>query len=311
MNERDLLHKLYLEVFGTTKGNEIKEMFKTDIKKIRSQKDVLECYKKYEIYLTFGRALGTVKNVFNDFKKIINTTDKLKHKELLLEAFSLPNGYYYAINKASAKVVEQRKEEGANIEISVKEFNKLIRELYEKGMDKDISFWDKPLGSRQTKETIRAYFLATYLALVTGRRLTEILKTMELRKYKNKVKVKGILKKKGEEGDENTTYDLLVLDDVEKVISAYKELRKIFDCSNLTNRECNNKYNHIFNRFLKENILHNTTFHDLRAIYSEIAYGKFGKQIEELGKKEFIEDILLHHKEVKAVDFYLNRVKSH
>jgi len=168
MDEKAILQKFYMEMYGTVKGKEVLEQFKSDIKKIKSQKDVVEVYKKYEVYLTFGRALGTIKNVFNDFKKAINSTDKVKHKELLLQAFSLPAGYYYAINEKSAKVVEERKERGATLEMSIKEFENLVSELYENGMDKQITFWQKPLGSRQTKENIRAYYLATYLALVIG-----------------------------------------------------------------------------------------------------------------------------------------------
>jgi len=128
---------------------------------------------------------------------------------------------------------------------------------------------------------------------------------MELKKYKELVKIKGILDDK--EGVENFV-DLLVLDNSENVVKAWRELRKIFDCTNLTNRECNNKYNNIFNRFLKQNIL-NATFHDLRALYAEMAWQKFKDKAEELeiGKRDFIENVLLHRTDIRAVDFYLNR----
>lgn len=307
MDEREILSKFYREIYGTDKGKDIKEMFQTDITKVKTISDVLECYKKYEVYVILGRPLGTIKNLINDFKKIINEAQNLKHKELFLIAFSLPSGYYHAINQASSKVVEERREQGANINISVKEFDILIDDLYTKGMDKDISFWNKGIGSRQTKEGIRAYYLASYLALATGRRLTEILKTLELKKYRDSVKAKGILKKRGTE--EKESKELFVLDGAEKITTALRELRKIFDATKFSNRECNSKFNGIFNNFLKENIFEGATFHELRSIYGEIAFAKVGT-VQNIEKKDFISSVLLQEVEgVKAVDFYLNRAK--
>jgi len=311
MNDTEILAKLYREIYGTDKGKEIKSLFEADIKKVRSLNNVITVYKKYEIYLIYGRNFGTMKNLFGDFRKIINKIDN-KHKELLLDVFSLPKGFHYLVSEKYSKVIEDRKESDDKV-ISLNEYKNLIDETYKNGMDKTLSFWKKGIGSRQTKEGIRAYFLASYLALTTGRRLTEILKTMVLTKYKNNIKVKGLLKY-----DEDKSFDLFVLDEPNNVMSAYHELRKILNTVNLTNKECNSKFNSIFNKFLKENILEGVTFHDLRSMYAEIAWELFDKSelseddnIEQI-KDEFMNNVLLHaemKKQVRSIDFYKNRFK--
>ena len=303
-----MLSRIYRNEYATDTGKEIKEMFKKELKKVKTITDVLNIYKKYEIYIFFGRPLATVKNLVVEFKQIIRGEKlKKKYEDLLLTTFSLPASYYNVINESSAEIVNERREAGAKINMSVEEFDTLVNSLYENGMNKELTFWKKGLGSRQTKESIRAYYLTAYLALATGRRLTEILKTLELTKYKEKIKAKGILKKKGDERTES--FDLFILSESVKINEAFKELRKIVDTTKLTNRECNSKFNNIYNRFLRENILNDATFHDLRSIYAEVAFVKFGK-IENFEKKDFIASILMQEQEnVKPVDFYLNRAK--
>lgn len=50
------------------------------------------------------------------------------------------------------------------------------------------------------------------------------------------------------------------------------------------------------------------TFHDLRAIYAEACFAKFCTD-SNVGKRDFIESVLLHETTIRAVDFYLNRVE--
>ena len=308
MNEKEFVHSLYRRIYGTAKTADILAQFTSAINKVRYPADAYRLRLHHEPFISFGRSVATIKNIINDFKRVIKSADiSERKKEWLLEAFSLPTGYYYAINEAVEKSVEERKEAGEKADFSIQEVKKILSDLYKKGMDKELSFYKKRLGSRQTPELIRSYYLAAYLALATGRRLTEILKTMELRKYRNSLKVSGILKKK--EKDEK--FPLYTIDDPNKVYKAYKELRRIFDCTNLTERECSKKYSAIFNRFIRDYMKKDISFHDLRALYAEVAYAENKDTIEKEGieKSDFIEAILLHEKTTRPVDYYLRRIK--
>ena len=308
MNEKAFLQKLYHKIYGVTKSKDILNTFEKSLGRVRYPADAYRLRIHYEPFISFGRSVSTIKNVINDFKRIIkNSNISDTKKKWLISAFSLPEGYYYAVNEASEKALEQRKEEGEKSDFSIDEFEKAVSDLYEKGMDKSLKFWNKKLGSRQTPELIRAYHLATYLALVTGRRLVEILKTMKLRKYRNSVRISGILKKK----EKDDSYDLLVLDDPNKVVEALRELRKIFNCTELNEKQCSKKYSAIFSRFVRDYFKREISFHDLRALYGEVAYAKNREKLaaEGIEKSDFVEAILLHEKTIRPVDFYLKKIK--
>jgi len=148
---------------------------------------------------------------------------------------------------------------------------------------------------QQTPPQIRGYLLASYLALATGRRNVEILKTLKITKKKNDYFYEGLLKK-GSASTENTNIKAVSLDDdFEFLMQIINQLRTDTDTSKMTNQEVNSKYSAIFNRSFKHITNTQYTFHDAREIYSEIAYNKFGRKNG--GEREEIDyksDILGH-----------------
>jgi len=302
-----LLNKLY----GTTKTGQIFDLFRRDVNKVKSYTDIIALTKKYMPFLYLGNSYNTINTRFTDLKNIIKSAkigDKYKNK--LIDAFSAPVDFYKIRDEIRQQQLLEKIEKGEKDEIDfdIKNFNKIIKNLYEMGMDEKLTNYPYKLGSRQTPEQIRAYYLATYLALTTGRRLTEILKTMELRKYKDHLKVKGILKKKNEAKDKS--YNLLPLDNIERILKAYKELRKIFDVTDLTERQVNQKHNNKFNEFLKTKIFPNSelTFHDLRKIYLLKAHELYGKDepLETFAEKALLHDIKIDDKYITQTTHYTN-----
>ena len=308
-NEKTLFYK---SIYGTDKAGEIKEMMLRDFNKIKSFKDIIKVMQKYMPFVYLLNTPDFTKQRFFEVKKVIDET-KLppKYKNTLIDGFSAPQGYYKAMNELRELRLLDKKEKNDNkIEFDLNKFDEIVSKLYEMGIDKELKNYPYKIGARQTKEQIRAYYLATYLALVTGRRLIEILKTMELRKYRNKLKIKGIAKK----GEENKSYDLIPLDDIEKILKAYRELREIFNTSNLTNRQVNQKHNAKFNEFLKTKIFPNSnlTFHDLRKIYLLKAYEKFGKgeNLDNFAEKALLHDVKLDAKYLTQTSHYTTAVKD-
>jgi len=302
-NEKAIFYK---SIYGTDKAGEIKEMMLRDFNKIKGYTDIIRVMQKYMPYVYLLNTPDYAKQRFFEVGKVIEeTTLAPKYKKVLKEGFSAPMGYYSAMNELRELRLNEKKESGdEKINFDLNKFDEIITNLYDMGMDKELKNYPYKLGTRQTKEQVRAYYLATYLALTTGRRLVEILKTLELRKYRDKLKARGIAKKE----EEDKSYDLIPLDNINKILSAYKELRRIFDTSNLTKRQVNQKHNAKFNEFLKTKIFPNSdlTFHDLRKIYLLKAYEKYGNNEN---FDNFAEKVLLH--DVKLDAKYLTQTKHY
>ena len=299
----------FKKLYGTDRTGDIIKMFKRDIEKVKSYVDVIKLSKKYMPFVYLGNSEHTISTRYYELKKALeNAKTANKYKEKLIDVFSAPNGFYEAYNELKESKQIEKMEQKETIDFDLEKFNEIIQYLYDMGMDETLSNYPYKLGSRQTPEQIRAYYLATYLALTTGRRLTEILKTMELRKYKDHLKVRGILKKKNESKDES--YNLLPLDDIERILKAYKELRKIFDVTDLTERQVNQKHNNKFNEFLKTKIFPNSelTFHDLRKIYLLKAHELYGKDepLETFAEKALLHDIKIDDKYITQTTHYTN-----
>lgn len=299
----------FKKLYGTDRTGNIIKMFKRDVSKVKSYGDITTLLKKYMPFVYMGNSKSTIATRFEELKKVIKKVEVAnKFKEKLLDVFSAPAGFYEAYNELKENRQMEKAENKESINFDLNKFDEIIQYLYEMGMDDKLSKYPYKLGSRQTPEQVRSYYLAAYLALTTGRRLTEILKTMELRKYKDHLKVKGILKKKNEEQKES--YDLLLLDENNKILKAYKELRRIFDTTNLTERQVNQKHNAKFNEFLKTKIFPKSdlTFHDLRKIYLLKAYDKFGngEDFETFAEKALLHDVKIEAKYITQTSHYTN-----
>lgn len=118
--------------------------------------------------------------------------------------------------------------------------------------------------------------IAAALCLMTGRRMTEILKTAKFTNSKNSQKVmyfKGQLKTE----DQNLKYEIYALKSMrDKCKAALKKLRSMIDTKNMTNFEVSRKYENVVNsacrRLFSRNVgrmdLDFCTAHTLRNIYA-------------------------------------------
>ena len=302
------------EIYGTSKSSEIRKMILRDAKKLRSKDQVLKVVSHYTPYLWVDISPYTAKNLVADLRSDIEKSE-LKYKKQLLEGFALPSGFYYALQKTT----QQNSKESEVIEYKKDDILKKIIQFYDIGICDDLSKYNIYPKGRETKERIQAYYLATYLAMVTGRRMIEILKTMDITKVKNDKKmggiyIKGVAKKRSEE-DEKSVF-IPTLDDPKKVKNALQKLRDIFpEPLKIGEREVNKKFNYLFNKFVKTKFSDNKddiTFHTFRKIYVELAYQKFSEneEIEEFAEKVLIHDVKMLSKNYTQTSHYTNKTKG-
>jgi len=285
--------QILIELYGTRNLGKIVDQFEKKIKKRDADPDAL--FQEYLPALWYGQSFGTVATRYSAFRKPLKRM-RSKRAKRALELFTFP--------AAGFDLLKKRQDEKALEKKNTQEFDSSkVSELIAK-IHKMIETGDFPSGeSRQKPERIEAYWLAAYLALATGRRFTEVLKTMDISKHGKKVKITGITKKApGEDVLDNAC----LLDDYKTVKKALTRLREIFRTNRMSVDKVGKKHSYTFNRYLKQKILEDDSksFHDLRAMYAEECWKRYGKD-SGMSHDDFIGHVLGHKKFVTATDHYL------
>ncbi len=286
--------------YGVDSPGQVKEMFKDELLKCNDKRDVAKTVSKFIPFCWMGgRKIKTVARYYADMRNIIKEVND-EYMEYALELFAVPKEAYERIKQIDTKKVLEKLEsketfDEKEIEMTMEQVKKWILKAMELGDDVSIEEWKAaglPMQKQQTVERARAYLYAIYLAYATGRRITEILKTLEIVKKEDGWYYKGIAKKGGNDSEIKA---VALDDDFELLSKLLQQIRKDIDTKNMTNAQVNSKFNHIFNRALKNITGLKYTFHDLREIFAEMAYLKFGKKNgSDREKEDYISDILGH-----------------
>jgi TolA-binding protein len=163
------------------------------------------------------RGLTTPSQQKNRIADVRNAIRSIDPNHPALDDIKLPPEDYRAINNAASDKVAERET---------------------KFIDDPQAIADRAeqlLSSRETSD------IAAGLAVLTGRRSTEILKTAQFEhKTPYSVTFTGALKRQGETA--TLSFEIPTLCPAEKVITSITKLRKRIQTANLTNREINKKY---------------------------------------------------------------------
>ena len=279
--------ELFNSIYGVSRMNDILELFKKDYNSVknRSLEGVQKLYKKYSYAIFFMYSPSSIRNNLVRFKNIIKKEGG-KYQANAIEAFTIDNVYTPLKKKDVEKKRELKKEvrEGSadsqnlDPQIIINKIKELRKILVSKGY---------AVAKNQTEEQVRAYYILAILGLATGRRFTEILKTLKVSKRKNKIYFDGLLKG----NDEKIEGHIIELS--YKEVQVYlRELRKFVN-TDLTENQINAKYSRVFNNAIKR-LLGYKNVKDLRHNYA-IAGSQLFKR-----ENETIEDTItriLGHKE--------------
>jgi len=276
-------HEETIKIFyGVSTLQDVREQFKNELINCKEKRDTIRVVAKYIPYCWMGaRKINTVKRYYTDMRNVIKDVAD-EWQDLALELFSIPADVYERLNEADRKKVLEKIDTKETFDVTqikniikqLKQHIKKVQSLGDKATEEDFKNNGIPIAKQQKVSQARSYLYATYLALVTGRRNTEILKTLELVQKKDGWYYKGLIKK----GTDGIEIKAVSLDnDFNFLKSLIEQIRKDIDTKNLSHQQVNSKYNHIFNRSFKRITGTNFTFHDAREIYAEIAYLEFGK----------------------------------
>jgi hypothetical protein len=262
--ERDR-REVFETIYGVKTFSEVLKLFKSDYKKVKNKgiRNVQELYRNYSYAIFYMYSPSTIRNNLVKFKNAIKSGGG-KYRSNALEAFSVEN-VYAPIRKEEKEPLEAKKEavrSGTNEKIDPQSL--IIRILaFQHALDSG----SYEIKQSQKEKQVRAYHIVAMLGLATGRRFTELMKTLIISKRGSKITFDGLLKGNNEKIEGNIIG--LSYSDVKKYL---KELREYSNADEMTAPQVNAKYAKVFNSAMKRLGVENvkSTRHDYSVAGSQL-----------------------------------------
>jgi len=227
-----------------TTPNSVLNNFEQDYNRYKNKgiNKLLELYRDYSYAIFFMYSPSSIRNNLVAFRNVIKNSGG-KYMANALEAFTV-EAVYSPINKENFEKKTELKEavqKGENTTIDPQTHIDGINALKEELDTKSYS-----IGRNQKEEQIRAYRIVAMLGLATGRRFTELMKTLEIKKRGTKITFSGLLK-----GNDKTIEGHIIGLSYSEVKKYLKELREFAQTDNMAESEVNSKYAKVFNNAMK------------------------------------------------------------
>ena len=280
-------------LYGVTTPAEVLEQFRQRLEEAKSTRDVTVAVVEYIPFAWVGgKTIGTAKTYYTKLRNVAREIKNDDYRELALTLCLPPQSLYEAVQQQTddAKKAKIRDEESFEIEHMEAIIAKL-REMIEGGDDAIMETKTR----QQTLERAKAYVYATYLALTTGRRMIEILKTLRIEKRGSEWVYCGIAKDRSE--DEKCIKAYALDNDfvfLSELLQYVQEHIKETGGENMTPTQINSKFNNPFNNAFKRLTGTGFTFKDSRDIFAELLWDKEGKSGSWVDQRDFRAEVLGH-----------------
>jgi len=261
-------------LYGVSNQKEILKLFREDCvkhKEIKNDDEAKELsasalFSKYVLGITFLYSLSSIKENLKVYKKVIK---ELRLGSLVQDKFYF-KGLFGTVSKITKAKTEEKKEEGKGLPFDVKEEIKRVKKIL------DDESYDK--SKNQTFEQVRSYYLTYILGLSTGRRFTEIMKTISIKSRKEGYFFEGLLKKK--DSLKNRQLEAKLIELTAREVNQYlKELREYLNrkllkekkrgLEELEEKEVNTIFSRVYNNaIMRISNKKVPNFHELRHIYT-------------------------------------------
>ncbi len=280
--------EIFKTIYGVKRGlfSEVLDLFEEDYKRYRNRgiNKILELYRDYSYAIFFMYSPSSIRNNLVKFKNIIKKHGG-KYQANALEAFTIDK-IYTPLKKRDEELKRELKKKvqsGDSTDIDPQIVIDKINEIKDTLENKTYH-----VAKNQKEEQVRAYYIVALLGLATGRRFTELLKTLDIKKRGTKITFSGLLK-----GNDKPIEGHIIGLTYKEVQKYLKELRVWAKTKDMAEDEVNKKYARVFNNAMKR-----LGFENIKALRHN--YSVAGSQLFKKGN-ESIEDTItriLGHKEV-------------
>jgi len=237
---------VFQEVYGVSIFSDVLDLFEKDYNRYKNKGlgKIQELYRDYSYAIFFMYSPSSIRNNLVKFKNVIKKNGG-KYQANALEAFSV-DVIYAPIKRKDEKRKERITEKvlSGNTEEELITQETLIKQIEK--VKKELTDKNYKVSSNQNPKQVRAYRILFMLALATGRRFTEIIKTLDVSKRGAKITFKGLLK-----GNNEAIEGHIIGLSYKEVREYIKELREYTQAEELTESQINAKYSKVFNNALK------------------------------------------------------------
>lgn len=289
--ERDEILKA---AYGSSRVGDILPELVKDGSKVRTLSQLSSFAQKYSLFVYADTKVNTLKSRVTDVR---NELKKAGARVEVIELFTLPTSIYgELIIKSNAKI-KDKLSSSSDLKMDFAKFTEAtILKLIDEIKSGDVEALSN--NSKVSREL--AYKKLIVVALATGRRQIEILKTLSLRKKRDEAIYSGLVKK-GSEG-----FELIapILADINIIKKYLNDIRAEFQTEEMANKAINSKYNASVSkslfRYLPSNVA-SEGFHFLRTCYAQTCFSKFANGAD---KNIYFSQILGHEESVNAAHHY-------
>jgi len=284
-------------LYGSKFWKDIEPIFLSEAKKVKTLKQQSEFFSKWSVFLWFDSKYNTIKNRSLQLRKSLIKKGGFDEDNHLVNAFKLPTLLHKQKNDEYSEKIKDKLNNLSNDKNYLEIAESILKDLIENIKSGDVL----NISNNSKKSRELAYQKLIVLAVATGRRQIELLKTLEISKKKDLAEYKNLAKKKSSDND-SVVAPILI--DVHIAKKYLKDVRKEFQTENMDNKSINSKYNNSIKkalfRYLDKDIAEKG-FHFLRTLYAEACYQKFNVKED---KNLYFTKILGHEFKVNSAHSY-------
>jgi hypothetical protein len=243
-NIQEQRREVFKEIYGVSIFSDVLELFEGDYNRYKNKgyTKIQELYKHYSYAIFFMYSPSSIRNNLVKFKNVIKKNGG-KYQANALEAFTV-DAIYAPIKSKDEEVHKELKAKVQSGEHTKIDPQTVIDQIQAIKTELDTKSYS--MSSNQKEPNVRAYRIIAMLGLSTGRRFTELMKTLEIKKRGTKLTFDGLLK-----GNSEAIEGHIISLSYSEVKKYLKELRAFAQTENMTESEVNAKYAKVFNNAMK------------------------------------------------------------
>ena len=244
MSDENTRRDVFKEIYGVNRFSDIVDLFEEDYNSCKNKglAKIQDLYKRYSYSIFFMYSPSSIRNNLVKFKNVIKKNGG-KYQANALEVFTIDSIYapIKAKDEEVKKELKAKVQAGENTNIDPQTIVNQIEDF-----KKQLETKNYEVKRNQKEAQVRAYRIVAMLGLATGRRFTELMKTLIIVKRGKKITFDGLLK-----GNDKAIEGHIIGLDYLEVKQYLEELREYAKTKEMTENEVNAKYSKVFNNAMK------------------------------------------------------------